>query len=443
VAEIDYLIPSFYDVLTGRIASDTIGVARRWRSVSWTNDASGAGTDISLGVLGLKSTGGLDTLMVLPKNVLSADLSAIDTKTYPMLSLVSSLRSTFGTATPILKSWSVEYEGLPDPAIAPELVRLSQDSVLEGQTVECSADIQNIGYTTVDSVKVNFYLLDQGNVRRLFQSSEVYNVEPEKSKTVTAMLNSTGLHGLQSIVVELDSKPLIELYDMNDVATRTFYLQHDTIPPQLQVTFDGVSILNGDYVSAKPNIVIKLFDNSPLPIQDTSNVSLRLDNLQIPYVNNPELTYSFPSTGSEKAELQYRPQLTDGGHTLFIDAQDASGNPLSGSGFRVDFTVQNAPTLQDVYNYPNPFSNDTYFTFNLTGSTLPDELKIRIYTVAGRLMHTLLVPINSLRFGFNRFYWDGRDHDGNEIANGVYFYTMVLKSGDKTFNVTERLAKVR
>jgi flagellar hook assembly protein FlgD len=74
---------------------------------------------------------------------------------------------------------------------------------------------------------------------------------------------------------------------------------------------------------------------------------------------------------------------------------------------------------------------------------LPDELKIRIYTVAGRLIHTLLVPPNSLRFGFNRFYWDGRDHDGNEIANGVYFYTMVLKSGDKTFNVTERLAKVR
>jgi flagellar hook assembly protein FlgD len=105
--------------------------------------------------------------------------------------------------------------------------------------------------------------------------------------------------------------------------------------------------------------------------------------------------------------------------------------------------VQSAPTLQGVYNYPNPFSNDTYFTFNVTGSTLPDELKIRIYTVAGRLIHTLLVPPNSLRFGFNRFHWDGRDYDGNEIANGVYFYTMVLKSGDKTFNVTERLAKVR
>jgi hypothetical protein len=155
------------------------------------------------------------------------------------------------------------------------------------------------------------------------------------------------------------------------------------------------------------------------------------------------LTYSFPATGNEKAELQFQPQLTDGSHSLFIDAQDASGNPLSSSPFRVDFAVRNAPTLQNVYNYPNPFSGETYFTFNLTGSTFPDELKVRIYTVAGRLIHTLLVPVGSLRFGFNRVYWDGRDNDGNEIANGVYFYTMVLKNGDKTDNVTQRLAKVR
>ena len=443
VAEISYLIPSFYNVRAGKISTVNIGPARRWRSVSWTNDASGAGTDISLEVVGVKSNGAPDTLMVLPKSVLSADLSAIDTKTYPMLNLVGFLRSSFGTATPFLKSWSVEYEGPPDPAITPELVRIARDSVPEGETIEFSADIYNTGYTTADSVKVNFYLLDQGNVRRLFQSSQVYNLEPEKSKTVSVTLNSAGLRGLQTLVTELDSKPIVELYDFNDIATRTFYIQRDTVPPQLQVSFDGAPILNGDYVSARPTIVVKLFDNSPLPIQDTSSVSLRLDNLRIPYANNPQLTYSFPSTGSEKAELQFQPQLADGSHSLFIDAQDASGNPLSSSPFRVDFNTRNAPTLQDVYNYPNPFSSETYFTFNLTGSVLPDELKIRIYTVAGRLIQTLFVPVNSLRFGFNRIYWDGRDNDGDEIANGVYLYTMVLKNGEKTDNVTQRLAKVR
>ena len=442
-AELSYLIPSFFNLQTGTIVSGTIGPGRQWRSVNWTEDASGAGTDISLKVVGVKSNGAPDTLIVLPKNVLSANLSAIDSKIYPMLRLVGFLQSSFGTATPILKAWSVEYEGPPDPAIAPEFVRFARDSVPEGQSVEISTDIYNIGYTAADSVRVNFYLLDQSNARKLFQSFQLYDLEPANSKTVSATVNSTGLRGLQTLVVELDSKPIVELYDFNDVATRTFYVQRDTIPPQLQVTFDGSSVLNGDYVSARPSIVIKLFDNSPLPIQDTSNVSLRLDNLRIPYVNNPQLTYSFPSTGSEKAELQFQPQLADGAHSLFIDAQDASGNPLSSSPFRVDFNTRNTPTLQDVYNYPNPFSSETFFTFNLTGSVLPDELKIRIYTVAGRLIQTLLVSVNSLRFGFNRINWDGRDNDGNEIANGVYLYTMVLKSGDKTANVTQRLAKVR
>jgi hypothetical protein len=443
VAELSYLVPSSYVAQTGTVTSGDIGPARRWRSVSWANDASMAGTDLSLKVLGTKSGDVIDTILVLPKSVLSADLATVDPRTYPVLRLLATLHSDLGTATPILKSWAVEYDGTPDPAIAPQLFRAAEDSVLEGEPMQLLADIYNVGYSTADSLKVNFYIQNQTSARDLFQSFTLYNLEPDKFQTATSTLNTAGRRGSQALIVELDPGNLEELYAFNDVVTRTFYIRRDSTPPQLQTTFDGVQIVNGDYVSANPTILMKLFDNSPLPFQDTSNVSLRLDNVSIAYLNNPQLTYSFPSTGSEKAELEYQPQLSDGGHTLFIDAQDASGNPLSGSGFRIDFSVRNAPTLQDVYNYPNPFSNDTYFTFNLTGSTLPDELKIRIYTVAGRLIHTLLVPPNLLRFGFNRFYWDGRDHDGNEIANGVYFYTMVLKSGDKTFNVTERLAKVR
>ncbi|MEK6572061.1 MAG: FlgD immunoglobulin-like domain containing protein, partial [Bacteroidota bacterium] len=269
------------------------------------------------------------------------------------------------------------------------------------------------------------------------------NLEPEKSKTVTATLNTTGRRGLQTLLVELDPGAVTELYTINNVATRIFSVQRDTVPPQLQVTFDGVSIVNGDYVSVKPTILIKLFDSSPLAVQDTANISLRLDNLRIPYINNPQLTYSFPPSGSEKAQVQFQPTLTDGSHTLFIDARDASGNPTGRSAFRLDFVVRTAPTLVNVYNYPNPFAYDTYFTFNLTGSTIPDELTIKIYTVAGRLIRTIFVPVSVLRFGFNKIYWDGRDTDGNELANGVYFYTMVLKNGEKTDNVTQRLAKVR
>jgi hypothetical protein len=69
VAEISYLIPSFYNVQTGRIATGAIGPARQWHSASWTNDASGAGTGISLRIVGMKSNGAPDTLMTLSKTM--------------------------------------------------------------------------------------------------------------------------------------------------------------------------------------------------------------------------------------------------------------------------------------------------------------------------------------------------------------------------------------
>ena len=70
-------------------------------------------------------------------------------------------------------------------------------------------------------------------------------------------------------------------------------------------------------------------------------------------------------------------------------------------------------------------------------------MKIKIYTVAGRLIKV----INS--YGVYDKYvtidWDGRDQDGSLIANGVYFYKVILKSTDDSFSqsVIGKLAVMR
>jgi hypothetical protein len=65
--------------------------------------------------------------------------------------------------------------------------------------------------------------------------------------------------------------------------------------------------------------------------------------------------------------------------------------------------------LLQVFNYPNPFSDNTYFTFELRGIIPPQEFKIKIFTVAGRLIREINVPTSSLQIGFNKIPWDGRD----------------------------------
>ena len=45
--------------------------------------------------------------------------------------------------------------------------------------------------------------------------------------------------------------------------------------------------------------------------------------------------------------------------------------------------------------------------------------------------------------GFNKIHWDGRDEDGDEIANGVYPYKLIIKNGSKSKEKIEKLVVLK
>ena len=181
-------------------------------------------------------------------------------------------------------------------------------------------------------------------------------------------------------------------------------------------------------------------DPSFLPITDTTALSIRFDDKPLYYANNQNLTYQF-NANNPKMVVQYTPHLTDGDYSINLLAKNAAGNFNDSAGVTRTFTVLSDTKLLFVYNYPNPFSGETYFTFKLT--QIPDELKINVYTVAGRLVKVIQRNSSELNSDFNRIYWDGKDQDGDLLANGVYFYRMYIKKNDKTESVTQKLAIIR
>ena len=74
---------------------------------------------------------------------------------------------------------------------------------------------------------------------------------------------------------------------------------------------------------------------------------------------------------------------------------------------------------------------------------MPEELQIKIYTVAGRLIKAIKLTSAELVFGFNKIYWDGRDGDGDDIANGVYLYRLIAKGANQQIALTQKLVKMR
>ncbi len=99
---------------------------------------------------------------------------------------------------------------------------------------------------------------------------------------------------------------------------------------------------------------------------------------------------------NSRAVITWTPKLEDGRHVLEVLAKDASGNFFDSTSSRSVFNVYNNPDLLQVYNYPNPFSDNTYFTFEIRGVIPPEEFKIKIFTVAGRLIKVINVPSSPL-----------------------------------------------
>ena len=99
---------------------------------------------------------------------------------------------------------------------------------------------------------------------------------------------------------------------------------------------------------------------------------------------------------------------------------------------KIQFEVINKSTITNIFNYPNPFSTSTRFVFTLTGSELPEDMRIQIITVTGKVVREITqAELGPLHVGNNvtEFAWDGTDMYGDKLANGVYFYRVIAKLG--------------
>jgi len=204
------------------------------------------------------------------------------------------------------------------------------------------------------------------------------------------------------------------------------------------------------FVSITPTIEILVGDNSRyFPLADTSLTEVRLDGELIPF-SSSALQFEPASADNNEARLVFTPDLSgrDTTHTLRVEAEDARGNRLS-DPYQVHFRVQQDQVVRDLYPYPNPMNTHTTFAFRVEGGTQrPEDFRLRIYTLAGRLIRAFgASDVNEgggLRVGWNTLRWDGRDADGDRVATGVYLYRVVVRGENGTFTGdVEKVAVIR
>lgn len=435
----------------GSISSPIIGPALSWDSLSWKQhhmDGLSSYDSVFVQLIGIMPDGSEDTLA----NFSSAQLdignlaSYVSASTYPNIRLVAYMKDDTLNSPPQLERWQVIYTPVPEAAINPILGYYAKDSVAEGDNIIVHLPIQNISeYTFNDSLLLTYWIEDANRINHPLPSKLKKNLfSPEEIIVDTINLNTNAFPGSNTLWVEVNPihpidtldlpKTQLEQYHFNNIVRIPFHVSVDKINPLLDVTFDGVHILNSDIISSKPTILIQLKDeNQFLALNDTADFKVFIKS---PNLSNPQRIYFGPLMSfvpavlpNNSCKINLTPVLfEDGKYQLIVQAKDKSDNQSGSIDYKINFEVINKSTITEVMNYPNPFSTATHFVFTLTGSEVPTYFKIQILTITGKVIREITNDeLGALHIGRNitEYAWDGKDEFGDQLANGVYLYRVV------------------
>jgi len=435
----------------GYIHSPVFGAAKQWKQLKWRGNSNDQvpGDAPTVDVIGINNTGAeIPLLTDLSISQQDYDISAISAVQYPFLKLRMRNIDSVNLTPYQMRYWRLTYVPVPEGALAPNILFQMKDTFAIGEPLEFKVAFKDISEANFDSIKINLVLTNASNVTRTLPFSKLRPLIAGDTLHIRYPFSTDSLAGQNSLYLDVNpDNDQPEQFHFNNFMYKNFFVSNDKISPLLDVTFDGVHILNRDIVSSKPHITVKLKDENQFAIlNDTSGakISVRFPNGVIhPYYYfsndtlkfNPAAAAPNPDNTATIDMLPYFPE--DGDYELIVTGKDRSGNKAGNLDYKVGFQVINKPMISNMLNYPNPFTTSTAFVFTVTGSEVPQNIKIQILTITGKIVREITKDeLGPLHIGRNitDFKWDGTDQYGQKLANGIYLYRVVTNLNGRSLD---------
>ncbi|OGX91854.1 hypothetical protein BEN49_18185 [Hymenobacter coccineus] len=447
------------------ITSARIGPAQEWKTLLHQVTRASGTSSFRLRLLGTDVNG---VVKELNANVPSSrfSLAGISATEYPYLQLELSVDDPNGVA-PQLREWLVLYTGVPEGIVRRDLVpaaTYAPAALLAQATTKPGSLAFPVQFENVSALPFGAPMRVKTEVFDSNTNTQVASVvqtvttplQPDAILVQNVEVPLTGKFGNLSTrvtfnplpVAPTDPKALPELTHVNnELNLAPFQVGNTSVPPVLDVAFDGRHILNGEIVSPRPVVSIQLTDTDKLrPLADASAFTVYLQAGTGPAtavnVLGPDATFRVETTAAgSTAYLDYSPgrttPLPDGTYTLRAQGRNTANLSAAAQEFQVKFTVVNASQITNVYPYPNPVTSKARFVFTVTGQELPRNMKIQIMTLTGRVVREIFMgELGALHLGNNLtdFAWDGTDQYGDRLANGTYLYRVSLDDPEGKFS---------
>ncbi|HRR08246.1 MAG TPA: C25 family cysteine peptidase [Rhodothermales bacterium] len=449
ITELDLPVTLSFLVSEAQTTSPPIGPALSWKTVTWGQNFPIGDADRSITFDILPANGDTPLLSGLKEPLPAIGLAGINAKTHPFIRLRATFRDGSHKTTPQLHYAHVAFDPVPDIALIPAEFTLGNETLAEGAMQTVQVKLQNLSQTTAGKIRALFVLTNAQNQTSIIGRDSVATLVPNAIASFSKSIATVGLAGKNQIQVFIEQVDVPEVIVFNNTLLKNFTVVSDKQAPSYRVTVDGVELLNDPkpivnpeshlypFVTATPVIEVMLSDNDQNRLLDDVKLfTLKLNNVNVDLAG-PNVTFIKGTSADNRARIIYKPDLTgkDGTYTLSLAVRDVSGNQAE--PYQVHFRVQNAAEIESLYPYPNPMINQTTFAFRLRGAatTLVEDLRIRVFTVGGRLVREFDLVKNPtelqagvLRTNWNMVKWDGTDADGDALATGTYLYKVILRT---------------
>ena len=450
------------------------GPADNWKNFSWQQTLFPK-TSIAYNVVGISKN---NQEILLAQNITNNNFVGIDTinpQMFPYIKLISNLTIDTseiqsgdvipygGIPSPIMKSVQINY--CPPPELAMDYTStIKSDSIInENDSIGISYKFYNIGYKNCYG-SVSRIFLNRGSEKvYIYQDTNFSTIKVDSSLFVKKYVNLSGFipsyrKSNENIALNIEVLPLWqnEFHTYNNIVTADVVVRSNFQSITLDLFADGIKILGGEYVKRNPEISVKYTGKDVLPVNfaDTSLFRILINNKL--YQFNAPVTKPVTQsdvvdkkvTRGEQNDAKRKQYESSNSFVIYPELQEGENEikVLSRFSYETGFDslkynvlVSNEFFVKDFYNYPNPMNSETVFMFTIAGNLVID-CKIKIYTVSGKLIKTINSPVN---IGFNQVRWDGRDEDGELIANGVYLYKLVVEGDGKKETPVQKLVVLK
>ncbi len=213
---------------------------------------------------------------------------------------------------------------------------------------------------------------------------------------------------------------------------------NDIVGPVINLAFEDnrTRVRVGDVLTAT------LQDSSSISILGTTpGNSLLLEFDDSGFMSDVTSNFSFDADSytSGQISLPLPGDLPMGKHLAALHASDVLGN-VGNDTISFEIVPASVVGMESITLFPNPTPGPCRLVFDLSD---PMTVKWDIYTLSGLRIKTHREELSA---GPQIINWDGRDDQGDEIANGTYLYVLrgtVASSSERDITETGKLVIMR